>query len=62
MVRDFLAGVTPGELATKRPNPWGEPGYPQTTLSCLHAILQEEWKHLRYAARDLDAIEAEPAR
>jgi len=62
MVRDFLAGVTPGELATARPNPWGEPEYPQTTLSCLHVILEEEWEHLRYAARDLDAIKAEPAR
>jgi hypothetical protein len=61
MVRDFLAGVTPGELATKRPDPWGESEYPQTTLSCLHVILEEEWEHLRYAARDLDAIEAEAA-
>jgi len=24
-------------------------------------ILEEEWEHLRYAVRDLDAIEAEPA-
>jgi hypothetical protein len=62
MVRDFIAGVTPGDLATKRPNPWGESEYPQTTLSCLHVILQEEWEHLRYATRDLDAIEAKPAR
>jgi hypothetical protein len=62
MVRDFLAGVSPGELATKRPSPWAESEYPQTTLSCLHVILEEEWEHLRYAARDLDAIEAEPAR
>jgi hypothetical protein len=62
MVRDFLAGVTPGELATKRPNPWGESEYPQTTLSCLRVILEEEWEHLRYATRDLDAIEAELTR
>ena len=62
MVRHFLAGVTPGELATTRPNPWGESEYPQTTLSCLHVILEEEWEHFRYAARDLDAIEAETAR
>jgi len=62
MVRDFLAEVTPGELATKRSSPWNEPERPQTTLSCLHVILEEEWEHLRYAARDLDAIEAEPAR
>jgi hypothetical protein len=61
MVRDFLAGVTPGELSTKRSSPWGESRYPQTTLSCLHVILEEEWEHLRYAVRDLDAIEAERA-
>ena len=27
--------------------------------ACLHVILKEEWEHLRYASRDLDAIEAE---
>jgi DinB superfamily/Pentapeptide repeats (8 copies) len=61
MVRDFLADVTLGELATKRSGPWDFEHHPQTTLSCLHVILEEEWEHLRYAARDLDAIEAEPA-
>jgi DinB superfamily/Pentapeptide repeats (8 copies) len=60
MVRDFLAAVTPDELATKRSNPW-DSEHPETTLSCLHVILKEEWDHLRYAVRDLDAIEAEPA-
>ena len=58
MVRDFLATVTPEILATKRPNPWS-PEYPETTLSCLHVILEEEWEHHRYAVRDLDAIDAE---
>ena len=57
MVRDFLAGVTPEELAATRKNPHA-PEYPETTLSCLHVILEEEWEHHRYAARDLDAIEA----
>ncbi len=57
MVRDFLAAVTPAELATTRRNPWA-PAYPETTLSCLHVILEEEWEHHRYAVRDLDAIEA----
>jgi hypothetical protein len=33
------------------------PEYPETTLSCLHVILQEEWEHYRYARPDLDAIE-----
>lgn len=60
MVRDFLATVTQDALATTRQSPWGEP-YPQTTRSCLHVILDEEWEHHRYAVRDLDAIEPTPA-
>jgi len=56
MLRDFLASVTSDELAATRKNPW-EPEYQETTLSCLHVILQEEWEHHRYAVRDLDAIE-----
>ena len=59
MVRDFLAAVTPDQLATNRRNPWA-PAYTDTTLSCLHVILEEEWEHHRYAVRDLDAIEATP--
>jgi uncharacterized damage-inducible protein DinB len=57
MVRDFLTSVTPEELATQRPNPH-DPSFPETTGSCLHVILEEEWEHLRFAVRDLDAIEA----
>ncbi|WP_088318602.1 DinB family protein [Kineosporia sp. R_H_3] len=60
MVRDFLAAVTPDDLAVTRRNPWA-PQYPETTLSCLHTILEEEWEHHRYAVRDLDALEAPPA-
>jgi DinB superfamily/Pentapeptide repeats (8 copies) len=58
MVRDFLATVTSDELAATRRNPHA-PEYQETTLSCLHVILEEEWEHHRYAVRDLDAIEAE---
>lgn len=58
MVRDVLATVTSDELAATRRNPW-DPGHQETTLSCLHVILEEEWEHHRYAVRDLDAIEAE---
>lgn len=57
MVRDLLATVTTEDLAVPRRNPWA-PQHPETTLSCLHTILEEEWEHLRYALRDLDAIEA----
>lgn len=60
MVRDFLATVTPRDLAATHPNPW-EPGHLETTRSCLHVILEEEWEHHRYAVRDLDAIERSPA-
>ena len=60
MVRDFLVTVTPDDLAAPRKNPW-DPEYSETVLSCLHTILEEEWEHLRYAVRDIDAIEAPPA-
>lgn len=54
-VRDFIAAVTPEELAVPRQNPWA-PTHTKTTLSCLHTILEEEWEHHRYAVRDLDAL------
>lgn len=57
MVRDFLAGVSPLELDAARRNPHA-PEYQETVRSCLHTIIEEEWEHLRYALRDLDAIEA----
>ena len=57
MVRDFLATITPTELAATRQNPWA-PEVPETVLSCLHTIFDESWEHYRYAIRDLDAIEA----
>ena len=57
MVRDFLAAVTPEDLAGERKNPHN-PEHPETVRSCLHVILEEEWEHYRYAVRDLDTIEA----
>jgi hypothetical protein len=60
MVRDFIATVTPDVLAAPRENPH-DPACPETVRSCLHVILSEEWEHLRYAVRDLDAIEVERA-
>src|SRR5262249_22950072 len=59
MVRDFLATVTPEELAVPRKSPWNPEGE-ETTLTCLHTILDEEWEHHRFAVRDLDAIEPKP--
>jgi hypothetical protein len=57
MVSDFLAEATPELLAQTRRNPHA-PEHEETVLSCLHVILEEEWEHLRFALRDLDAIEA----
>lgn len=57
MVRGFLAALTQEDMSTVRRNPWG-PEHPETTLSCLHTILDEEWEHHRYAVRDLDALDA----
>jgi hypothetical protein len=57
MVRDFIGTATPEELATTRRNPH-DPDYGESTLSCLHVVLEEEWEHHRFAVRDLDAIEA----
>ena len=59
MVRGFLATVTSDELAATRRNPW-DPQHQETTMSCLHVILEEEWEHYRFAVRDLDAIETQP--
>ena len=59
MVSDFLATVTPELLSAPRKNPHA-PEHPETVLSCLHVILEEEWEHHRFAVRDLDTIEAEP--
>jgi hypothetical protein len=60
MVRDYLAGVTPDELAAERADPWGG-DRKHTVLDCLRVIFDEEWNHHRYAVRDLDAIDAERA-
>ncbi|MEK8109939.1 DinB family protein [Micromonospora sp. M12] len=54
MVRDFLAAVTPDLLAETRPTAWW-PDKQVSVLHCLHVIIDEEWQHLRYALRDLDA-------
>ena len=59
IVRSYLAAVTLDELSRPRKNPSG-PEQPETVLSCLHTILEEEWEHHRYAVRDLDVLEADP--
>jgi hypothetical protein len=56
MVRDFLATVTDDVLDEERRNPHN-PAEAETVRSCLHVILEESWEHLRFALRDLDAIQ-----
>ncbi|MFI7213269.1 DinB family protein [Micromonospora maritima] len=58
MVRDFLARATPELLAELRPTAWS-PDHEEPVVHCLHVILDEEWEHLRFAVRDLDAQEQE---
>jgi hypothetical protein len=57
LVRDFLATVTVEDLEVQRANPWA-PEHLETTRSCVHTVLEEEWEHVRYALRDLDTIAA----
>ncbi|MEV6850558.1 DinB family protein [Actinoplanes sp. NPDC051411] len=54
MVREFLATVTPQLLAEPRPTAWS-PEHEEPVLHGLNVILNEEWEHLRFALRDLDA-------
>lgn len=56
-VRDYLESVTAEVLDETRASPWA-PDYRKSVRSCLHTILVEEWEHLRFALRDLDAIDA----
>jgi hypothetical protein len=57
MMRDFLATVTDQVLDEERRNPHN-PDVAETVRSCLHVVLEESWEHLRFALRDLDAIQA----
>lgn len=52
-VTDFLATVTPDQLAEPRDNPWGGGDWHPTVGDCVRVILEEEWAHLRYIRRDL---------
>jgi hypothetical protein len=44
-------------LGEERCNPHN-PAKTETVRHCLHVILEESWEHLRFALRDLDAIQA----
>ena len=58
-LRDFLEAVEPAELrANQRGNDDGlyPPTSHHTVLQCLHVVLDEEWNHHQYAARDLATV------
>lgn len=66
-VREFLAAQTAQSFATppRRLPPWDDDAPPQergemTVGRCLGVIGNEEWEHLRFALRDLAALEAAP--
>jgi hypothetical protein len=54
-VRAFLATVTPQLLAEPRATVWSAE-HEAPVLHGLNVILNEEWEHLRFALRDLDAL------
>jgi len=60
-VRAYLSAVDPDELARPRRGD-DDRGYPppstHTVLDCLHVVMDEEWNHHRYAARDLAILTA----
>ncbi len=56
-VRDFLSTATPEVLDEELPSP-NDPSQTETARQCVQVILEEEWEHLRFATRDLDALEA----
>ncbi|QXC59366.1 DinB family protein [Aquihabitans sp. G128] len=59
-IRDYLATVTPEELAVENDGPpWCSS--PVTALDCIRIIGGEEWEHHRFAVRDLDILTAPPA-
>jgi DinB superfamily/Pentapeptide repeats (8 copies) len=54
---DGLADTDLGRMCTRSP----APGYPvedRAVGECLGVVMQEECEHLRYASRDLDALES----
>ena len=60
----WLSAVTPGELSAPAPVPAG-PGWPpyargKSVLECVHVVLNEEWEHHSFCARDLDLLECPP--
>ncbi|HVB42691.1 MAG TPA: DinB family protein [Streptosporangiaceae bacterium] len=56
----WLSAVTTDELSAPAPVPAG-PGWPpyargKSVLECLHVVLNEEWAHHGFCARDIDLL------
>jgi uncharacterized damage-inducible protein DinB len=56
LVTGVLADATPEQLDEPRPNPHA-PDRTETVRHCLQVVMEESWEHLRFALRDLDALE-----
>ncbi len=56
-VRDFLAEASADLLDEERPGPH-DPAHRVSVRHCVQVVMEESWEHLRFALRDLDAIEA----
>ena len=58
-VRATIESATAASLAAvcTPPDQVGHPREPHTALECLHVVLNEEWEHGQYAARDLTVLE-----
>lgn len=58
-VADYLGRLTQEELDEPRDHPWGPADdWKPTVGDCIRAILEEEWAHVRYVRRDLEALRA----
>lgn len=60
MVGSFVAGLSDDDLDAPAISVWS-PDVPRTVRRSLHTILNEEWEHLRFALRDLEAVEGDRA-
>jgi hypothetical protein len=64
IARGFFAGLTDARLGSEVTVTG--PGYPEAGTyavpRCLHAVLDEEWWHRRFAERDLEVLEARVSR
>ena len=56
LMTDVLAEATPELLDERRPNPHA-PERTETVRHCVQVVMEESWEHLRFAVRDLDALQ-----